>query len=48
MASGVDTCDRTHAVRVCREKCSEIGFSGRVFHECVKLCVKEIVGPSLS
>ncbi|MCS7098771.1 MAG: hypothetical protein RMH84_04135 [Sulfolobales archaeon] len=31
---------RDHVVRVCREKCAEIGFSGKAFQECVELCVK--------
>ncbi|MEM2550812.1 MAG: hypothetical protein QW168_01450 [Sulfolobales archaeon] len=38
----LDDYSRTHVVKVCREKCSETGFSGEAFRECVELCVREI------
>ncbi|MDW8083467.1 MAG: hypothetical protein RMI56_06715 [Sulfolobales archaeon] len=36
----MDSYNRDHIVRVCREKCLEIGFSGEAFRECVEFCVK--------
>ncbi len=33
--------ERDHIVRVCREECMELGYSGPVFSECVNLCVKK-------
>lgn len=36
-----DSHTRTHIVRVCREECSERGFSGEAFYSCVEECVKE-------
>ncbi|MEM0284923.1 MAG: hypothetical protein QXG82_07035 [Sulfolobales archaeon] len=41
--TSADDYSRTHVVKVCREKCSEIGFSGEAYRECVELCIKETV-----
>jgi len=35
--------EQYHAVRVCREKCAESGYSGEAFHACVEECVKEML-----
>jgi len=35
--------ERLHAVRVCRERCAEEGFSGEAFNSCVEECVKELL-----
>lgn len=34
--------DRLHAVRLCRDKCAEEGYSSRAFLECVEECVKNL------
>ncbi len=35
--------DRQHVVRICRDKCIEMGYSGKAFKDCVDLCVKDIL-----
>jgi len=36
--------EREHVVKVCREECMELGYSGPAFSECVNLCVERYRG----
>ncbi|MEM2020917.1 MAG: hypothetical protein QXP80_01655 [Zestosphaera sp.] len=39
----LDYVERTHVVRVCRERCAELPFKTREeFTDCVDSCVKEL------
>lgn len=36
--------DKYHVVRECRNLCAEEGYSGESFRECIKECVKKVLG----